>query len=214
METHPHQRHLPQPQDIRWSSTPCDHVGAQVVTCYWEHDAHKTEYVAKIYDPLYYSFEEPDHPGMPTDPGRPLSTLLKLSHPLPKTRPDTLFTNQNRFTAMMSTNIKLMTLMTVAFEAAAALPIPEEQPNDESAEGGIDPTHPMFVLIYVLIGMWALLAFGIGCFGDWPDKNDGLLCQTCGFLGDCFGCLGRRLRRLVSRQDRQAVVGNTEQYGA
>ncbi|KAH6855563.1 hypothetical protein B0I37DRAFT_350723 [Chaetomium sp. MPI-CAGE-AT-0009] len=44
-----------------------DQVGAQVVTCHWEDDGHKTKYVAKIYDPLYYNFEEPDHPGIPTD---------------------------------------------------------------------------------------------------------------------------------------------------
>ncbi|KAK3291217.1 uncharacterized protein B0H64DRAFT_446454 [Chaetomium fimeti] len=44
-----------------------DQVGAQVVTCHWENDVHDTKYVAKIYDPLYYNFEEPDHPGMPTD---------------------------------------------------------------------------------------------------------------------------------------------------
>ncbi|KAK4156526.1 hypothetical protein C8A00DRAFT_30597 [Chaetomidium leptoderma] len=44
-----------------------DQAGAQVVTCYWEDDARKTIYVVKIYNPLYYSFEEADHPGMPTD---------------------------------------------------------------------------------------------------------------------------------------------------
>lgn len=44
-----------------------DQVGAQVVTCHWDNDTHKTKSIAKIYDPLYYNFEEADHPGMPTD---------------------------------------------------------------------------------------------------------------------------------------------------
>ena len=44
-----------------------DQAGAQVVTCHWENDERKTKYVAKIYDPLYYSFPEVDHPSMPTD---------------------------------------------------------------------------------------------------------------------------------------------------
>ncbi|KAK3944270.1 hypothetical protein QBC46DRAFT_374858 [Diplogelasinospora grovesii] len=44
-----------------------DQAGAQVVTCHWDNDACKTKYVAKIYDPLYYSFEDVEHPGVPTD---------------------------------------------------------------------------------------------------------------------------------------------------
>ena len=41
-------------------------AGAQVVVCHWNHDPNKTQYAAKIYDPLYYNSEQCDHP-MPDD---------------------------------------------------------------------------------------------------------------------------------------------------
>jgi hypothetical protein len=44
-----------------------DQAGAQVVACHWDDDPHKTKYVAKIYDPLYYNFANTEHPSMPTD---------------------------------------------------------------------------------------------------------------------------------------------------
>lgn len=39
-----------------------DNAGAQVVVCRWGQDPDKTQYAAKIFDPLYYNFVQRDHP--------------------------------------------------------------------------------------------------------------------------------------------------------
>ena len=44
-----------------------DKAGAQVVACHWDNDSGKTRYLGKIYDPLYYDFENIEHRGVPTD---------------------------------------------------------------------------------------------------------------------------------------------------
>ncbi|KAK4099841.1 hypothetical protein N658DRAFT_498085 [Parathielavia hyrcaniae] len=44
-----------------------DKAGAQAVVCHWDNDASRTKYLAKIYDPLYYDFEDKEHRGVPTD---------------------------------------------------------------------------------------------------------------------------------------------------
>ncbi|KAL2134166.1 hypothetical protein VTI74DRAFT_865 [Chaetomium olivicolor] len=44
-----------------------DKAGAQVVVCHWDNDPSKTRYLAKIYDPLYYDFEDTEHRGVPRD---------------------------------------------------------------------------------------------------------------------------------------------------
>jgi len=44
-----------------------DKAGAQVVACHRDNDLSKTRYLAKIYDPLYYDFEDTEHHGVPTD---------------------------------------------------------------------------------------------------------------------------------------------------
>jgi hypothetical protein len=44
-----------------------DQAGAQVVVCHWDDDPNKTKYLAKIYDPLYYSFANTECPSVPTD---------------------------------------------------------------------------------------------------------------------------------------------------
>ncbi|KAL2145281.1 hypothetical protein VTI28DRAFT_7649 [Corynascus sepedonium] len=40
---------------------------ALVVACHRDNDPSKTRYLAKIYDPLYYNFEDTEHHGVPTD---------------------------------------------------------------------------------------------------------------------------------------------------
>ncbi|KAK4248278.1 hypothetical protein C7999DRAFT_13775 [Corynascus novoguineensis] len=44
-----------------------DKAGPQVVVCHWDNDPSKTRYLAKIYNPLYYVFEDTEHRGVPTD---------------------------------------------------------------------------------------------------------------------------------------------------
>ncbi|KAK4171853.1 glycosyltransferase family 17-domain-containing protein [Triangularia setosa] len=43
-----------------------DEAGAQIVVCHWDSDSTSMKHVAKIYDPLYYSFEDAEL-GLPTD---------------------------------------------------------------------------------------------------------------------------------------------------
>ncbi|KAK0729105.1 glycosyltransferase family 17-domain-containing protein [Apiosordaria backusii] len=43
-----------------------DEAGAQIVICHWENDSSAMKYIAKIYDPLYYKFEDAEI-GLPTD---------------------------------------------------------------------------------------------------------------------------------------------------
>lgn len=66
---------------------------------------------------------------------------------------------------MMSTNIKLMSLMAVAFVAAAALPNPEEQPNDKPAElPPFDFADPLLIVVYVFLGLWILGTLLMQCW--------------------------------------------------